>query len=77
MNRLTRGVRILQRGLQALKGPRFGLPGVGPERSGAARRLDPAGGDRRQDLVQAFGAAAVQAQPAQQDHARDRVGGLY
>ena len=27
--------------------------------------------------MQAFGAAAVQAQPAQQDHARDRVGGLY
>ena len=77
MNGLTRGVRILQRGLQTVEGSRFGLPGVGPERSRASRRLDPAGGDRRQDFVQALGATAVQAHPAQQDHPRDRVAGLY
>ena len=41
------------------------------------RRLDPAGGGRNQYLVQALGPVPEQAQPPQQHHARDGVGGLH
>ena len=68
---------VLQGGFQAFQGSRFGLLRIRLERPGASRRLDPAGGDRDQHLVQALGPAPEQAEPSQQRHTGDGIGGLH
>ena len=77
VDRLAGGAGILQGGLQSFQRSRFGLLRIRLERFGAARRLDPAGGDRNEHLVQALGPAPEQAQPPQQHHTWDGIGSLH
>ena len=77
VNRLTRASGTLQCGLQPLERSCLCLLGVGFERSIASRRLHPAGGHGDQYLMQTLGLPPEQAQPSQQNHPRDGIGGLH
>ncbi len=69
-------VGIDQRPIQKIERPRLRLSRVRLERVCALGRLDPARGERHQFLVQALRPLSIEREPAQQDHPRDRVGGL-
>ena len=68
--------RRQQGALEQVERLRLRLAAVGLERALALARLDPAGRDRDQLLVQPRRPWAVEGEPAEQDDARDRVVGL-
>ena len=65
-----------ERAVEEVERLRLCLARVGRKRSLTPRRLDPARGDRHQFLVQPLRALPVEREAAEQDHARNRVGGL-
>ena len=68
--------RVGERGVEELQRAALGSARVGAKPAVAALGLLPACRYRDEDLMEALGAAAEQAEPAQQHHARDRVGYL-
>lgn len=66
----------LQRLVEQIEGLELSLTAIGLETFLALGRLQPPRRDRDEHLVESRGAVAVEREPAEQHHARDRIGAL-
>jgi hypothetical protein len=67
---------IQQRPIEKVECLRLGFSRIGAEWTVAKGGFNPTRGERNEFLVQSFGSLAVERQPTQENHARDRVDGL-